>query len=75
MKEPRILRCAIVMLLGLGMLARQSAAQGVTAGSLAGVVVDPQGAVTPGATVVAIWVVKVSGEKTWAGSLELSMRQ
>ena len=53
MKDLRILRCAIVMLLGLGMSTRPSAAQGVTTALITGVVKDSQGAVVPGATVSA----------------------
>src|SRR5580700_8225830 len=56
MKDLRILAGAIVILLASGMFTRPSAAQGVTTGSLAGVVADPQGAVTPGATVLAVHV-------------------
>jgi hypothetical protein len=46
----RALRAALVMCLAAG----SAAAQGVTTGSMAGVVSDAQGAVVPGATVTAI---------------------
>ena len=46
----RALRAALVVCLAAG----SAAAQGVTTGSMAGVVTDAQGAVVPGATVIAI---------------------
>jgi hypothetical protein len=52
-KWPR-LACAIGALLAIALSASPTAAQGVTTGAIAGVVKDAQGAVIPGATVLAV---------------------
>ena len=46
--------CAIGALLALALSASPTAAQGVTTGAITGVVKDAQGAVIPGATVLAV---------------------
>src|SRR6266540_720386 len=48
--------CAIAVVCALVASAGSAAAQGVTTGSIAGHVADPQGAVVPGATVTAVHV-------------------
>ena len=55
MKWSRIV-CAIGVLLALGASTAPSAAQGVTTAAVTGVVKDAQGAVIPGATIVAVHV-------------------
>ena len=46
--------CALASLLALVLSARPAAAQGVTTASMAGIVKDAQGAVIPGASIVAV---------------------
>ena len=55
MKWSRIV-CAIGVLLALAASTSPSAAQGVTTAAVTGVVKDAQGAVIPGATIVAVHV-------------------
>ena len=54
-KWPRLV-CALGALLAVALSANSTAAQGVTTGAITGVVKDAQGAVIPGATVLAVHV-------------------
>src|SRR5215467_4436051 len=57
MSSAKLLRCvraAVVALVFVGITAPFAHGQGVTTGSIAGVVADAQGAVVPGATVTAV---------------------